>query len=66
VGYNVNNCALMQMMHPYIYKIKKELHLKALSYGFSIGTISKVKKIVLGSCHKIEAFRLGMQIYLYV
>ncbi len=56
----------MQMMHPYIYKIKKELHLKALSYGFSIGTISKVKKIVLGSCRKIEAFRLGMQIYLYV
>ncbi|MDE6464007.1 MAG: hypothetical protein K2L16_05170 [Muribaculaceae bacterium] len=45
---------------------KKELRRGVPFYGFPIGTISKVKKIVLGLRYKVGAFPTGCQIFLYV
>jgi hypothetical protein len=45
---------------------KKELRRGVPFYGFPIGTISKVKKIVLGLRYKGEAFLTVCQIIRYV
>ena len=45
---------------------KKELRRGVPFYGFPIGTISKVKKIVLGLRYKVRYFLPFYQINLYV
>ena len=49
-----------------VYKNKKNLRLRGSFYGFPIGTISKVKKIVLGLRYKGLAFLSLCQTFLYV
>ena len=47
-------------------KHKKELCHRVPFYGFPIGTISKVKKIVLGLRYKGRSFILPYKIFFYV